>query len=126
MKIILLMVIAVSQATIIKHLCGYTRENCLGVLEKTMHDTAVACMRNGTSNVDFSQDDFQTEYIGVDSECNQCKRNYFHLLFGNKSKNLWDQLPEDYSKLLQMCTKLNSKDSRLKCTPEQVKRFQYN
>ena len=123
MKTILLMVIAVSQATVVQHLCRHTRENCNDVLKKTMFDTAVACMSNATSNVDFSRDDFQHEYIGVDSECNQCKRKYFHHIFGTKSRNPLDHLPK--LDLIIKCTKLHNQESRLKCTPEKVKRFQH-
>ena len=76
-------------------ICDNTREksDCREVW-KTMHDIANTCLKNAPSNVDFSRDDHQHEYIGRKNsgKCEKCKLEYFRELFGKDTNKLYERI----------------------------------
>merc|ERR1711935_111446 len=88
-KAILTIVMAAVTAQLI---CDNTREksDCREVW-KTMHDIANTCLK---SNVDFSRDDHQHEYIGRKNsgKCEKCKLEYFRELFGKDTNKLQNRI----------------------------------
>lgn len=99
---------AVTGVTAVTQLvCDNVREDddCV-VVRKVMFDVANHCMKNATSNVDFSRDDHQQENVG-NTKCEGCKQKYFRLLFG-KETNLWHEQ-------IQASRTYCKAESRLKC-----------
>ena len=88
-----MVMVAVTGVTAVTQLvCGNNREDkdCVFV-RKIMHDVAADCMNNATSNVDFSRDDHQQVSVGPNNtNCEECKLEYFGLLFG-KETNQWHE-----------------------------------
>ena len=84
---------AVTGVTAVTQLiCDNVREDddCVFV-RKIMHDVATHCMENATSNVDFSRDAHQQEYVGSNNiNCERCKLGYFSQLF-SKGTNQWHE-----------------------------------